>query len=147
MMLNKKHFHYRSENRYSALTLQDESTTTLLSANSRYANLVLACKEISGKVIPLKHKQKKRNPLETHEVCENRASLQQDAQLKDNQPTTENIINCVQAQNMLVNSYEEENTLYIQNIINEINNAVSNTKSALEWKEVGNESRSGIITL
>ena len=37
---------------------------------------------------------------------------------------------------MLVNSYEEEQTLYIENKINEINNAVSNTKSALEWKTV-----------
>ena len=44
---------------------------------------------------------------------------------------TDNIRNVVQAQNMLVNSYEEEQTLYIQNKINEINNAVSNTKSAL----------------
>ena len=34
---------------------------------------------------------------------------------------------------MLVNSYEEEQTQYIQNKINEINNAVSNTKSALAW--------------
>ena len=37
---------------------------------------------------------------------------------------------------MLVNSYEEEQTLYIQNKINEINNAVSNNKSALAWKAV-----------
>ena len=37
---------------------------------------------------------------------------------------------------MLVNSYEEEHTPYIQNKINEINNAVNNTKSALVWKAV-----------
>ena len=67
------------KNRYSALTLQDESTTTLLSTNSRYENCVLACTEIAGKVIPLKPKQKKRNPWETHEVCEKAASLQQAA--------------------------------------------------------------------
>ena len=124
------------KNRYSALTLQDESTMTLLSANSRYEHFVLACKEIAGKVIPLKSKQKKRNPWETHEVCENRTSIQQTARLKDNQPTTENIRNCLQAQNILVNSYEEEETQYFQNKINEINNAVSNTKSALSWKAV-----------
>ena len=69
-------------------------------------------------------------------MCENHASLQQAARLKDNQPTTENIRNFFQTQNMLVNSYEEEQTLYILNKINEINNAVSNKKSALAWKSV-----------
>ena len=77
-----------------------------------------------------------RNPWETHEVCENRASLQQAARLKDNKPTTLNIRKCVHAQTMLVNSYEEEQALYIQYKINEINNAVSNNKSALAWKAV-----------
>ena len=37
---------------------------------------------------------------------------------------------------MLVNSYEEEQTLYIQNKINEINNAFSINKSALPWRAV-----------
>ena len=58
----KKHSITEVENRYSALTLQDESKITLLSANSRYENVALACKEISGKVIPLKTIQKKCNP-------------------------------------------------------------------------------------
>ena len=66
-----------------------QDTRPILSANSRYENFVLACKEIAGKVIPLKPEQKKRNPWERHEVCENRTSLQQTARLKDNQPKTE----------------------------------------------------------
>ena len=50
----KKTFITEVKNRYSALTLQDESTTTILSAKSKYENCVLACKEIAGKVIPFK---------------------------------------------------------------------------------------------
>ena len=53
---------------------------------------------------------------------------------------------------MLVNSYEEEHTLYIQNKINEINNAVSYTTSELTWKAVNevsdrNKSNNGKIRL
>ena len=86
-------------NRYSALSLQDESSITLLSANSRYENIVLSCNKIASKMIPLKPKQNKSNPWETHEVCENSEFIQQAARLKDNQPTNETIRNSVQAHN------------------------------------------------
>ena len=69
------------KNRYSALTLQYESTTTLLSANSRYEYVVLACKEIAAKVIYLKPKQKK------YMKCVKTVHLQEAARLKDNQLT------------------------------------------------------------
>ena len=70
------------KNRYSALTHQDQSTTTLLPTNSR--KFFISVQRNAGKLISLKPNQKKHNNWEMHEVYENCASIQQAARLKDN---------------------------------------------------------------
>ena len=54
-------------------------------------------------------------------------------------PTQENICKFNEAQNSLIKSYEKEQNEYIQLKIDEIENAVTNKKSAIAWKLI-NES-------
>ena len=119
------------KNRFSTL---QEVDITALSANTRYNNVVKACKEAATNVIPLKPKLKKRLPWETLYICQKREILHQTAELKNSDPTQRNIKNFIRVQNPLTNTYEREQEEYVTRNIEEIQTAISFKKSALAWK-------------
>ena len=55
---------------------------------------------------------------------------------KDTIPTQENICNFNEAHNSLIKAYEKEQNEYIQLKIDEIENAVTNKKSAKAWTAI-----------
>ena len=105
------------KNGYTVLqeTEQNEST-----ANSRYNNFEKTCKEAATKEIPLKPKMIKRLPWETPYICQKREILHQAAEIKNSDPTSENIKKFTDAQNVLTKMYENEKTEYVTPKIDEI---------------------------
>ena len=89
-----------------------------------------------AKIIPLKPKLKQRSPWETINISQKRASLHEAAKLKDQNPTPERIKNFKLIQSSFVKIYENEQNDYIENKVEEIQNAATNKKSALAWKTV-----------
>ena len=84
----------------------------------------------------MKPKLKQRSPWETINISQKRASLHEAAKLKDQNPTPERINNFKLIQSSFVKLYENERNDYIENKIEEIQNAATNKKSALAWKTV-----------
>ena len=84
----------------------------------------------------MKPKLKQRSPWETINISLKRASLHEAAKLKDQNPTPERINNFKLIQSSFVKLYENEQNDYIENKIEEIQNAATNKKSALAWKTV-----------
>ena len=84
----------------------------------------------------LKTKLKQRSPWETINISQKRASLYEAAKLKDQNPTPERIKNFKLIQSSFIKLYENEQNDYIENKIEEIQNAATNKKSALAWKTV-----------
>ena len=76
----------------------------------------------------------KYHPTETQ--SQKRKQLHKAAQLKDSQPTPENITLFSNVQASLKEAYQFEQTEYLQKKIDHITNAVSNQKSAIAWKTV-----------
>ena len=102
-------------------------TTASLSASKRYthfetASKETASKETAAKVIPLK----KRIPWEKDNICQNRNLLHQSARHKEKQSIPENIRHFNEAQKYIIQSYEKEQTDYVQNKISEIKNVMCN---------------------
>ena len=62
--------------------------------------------------------------------------LHEAAQLKDSQPSPENICHFNDARAALKDTYEAEQTEFIQRKIDQITNAVSNKRSAVAWKSI-----------
>ena len=81
-------------------------------------------------------KLKQRSPWETINISQKRASLHEAAKLKDQNPTPERIKNFKLIQISFVKLYENEQNDYIENKIEEIQNAATNKKSDLAWKTV-----------
>ena len=67
-------------------------------------------------------------------ISQKRASLHEAAKLKDQNPTSERIKNFKLIQSSFVKLYENEQNDYIENKIEEIQNAATNKESALAWK-------------
>ena len=122
----------RVRNRFAAL----QDTTPTKNADTLYNNFETAVKETAADTIPLKPKVKKRTPWETKEICQKREQLHKAAQLKESQPSPENITHFSNTLAELKETYELEKTEYLQRKIDNITNAVSNQKSAIAWKTV-----------
>ena len=88
------------KNRFSTL---QEIQITALSANTRYNNFVKACK--CNSVNP---KLKKRLPWETLYIYQKRELIYQTAELKNSDPSQQNIKHFIEDQNVLTNTYERE---------------------------------------
>ena len=125
----------RIKNTFSVLhdTSNDESNS---SANTKYLQFEKSCRNAAAEIIPLKPKLKQRSPWETINISQKRASLHEAAKLKDQNPTPELIKNFKLIQSSFVKLYENEQNDYIENKIEEIQNAATNKKSALAWKTV-----------
>ena len=138
----RNNFVTQVSNRFNAL--QDSVQTK--STNTTFNHFQMACKETAAKTIPPKPKVKKRKPWENEQICQKRKDLRNAAQLRESQPTPENISHFNDAHLELKIAYEVEQTKYLQSKINVITNAVSNKKSAEAWKTVneisGRKSRS-----
>ena len=129
----RKSFITEVKNGYTVLQESEQNEST---ANSRYNNFEKACKEAATKEIPLKPKMIKRLPWETPYICQKREILHQAAEIKNSDPTSENIKKFTDAQNVLTKMYENEQTEYVTRKIDVIKNAISFKKSALAWKTV-----------
>ena len=108
-------FIIRVKNRFAAL----QDTTLTNSTNTKY-----------------NHSIKKQTPWETDEICQKSKQLHEAAKLKDSQPTPENFRNFINARDALKETYEAEQSEYLQRNINHITNAVDNQRSAIAWKTV-----------
>ena len=84
----------------------------------------------------MKPKLKQISPWETIYISQKHASLHEAAKLKYQNSTPERIKNFKLLQSSFVNLYENEQNDYIENKIEEIQNAETNKKSALAWKTV-----------
>ena len=122
----------RVRNRFAAL----QDTTPTKNADTLYNNFETAVKETAADTIPLKPKVNKRTPWETKEICQKREQLNKAAQLKESQPSPVNITHFSNTLAKLKETYELEQTEYLQRKIDNITNAVSNQKSAIAWKTV-----------
>ena len=100
-------------------TLQ-EFKLTYVSANIRYNYFEIACKEATENIIPLKPKLIKSLPWETLLICQKCELLHQAAELKYIDPSSRNIKNFVDAQNILTNMYQREQEEYVTRWIEEI---------------------------
>ena len=112
-------------------TLETEDTASL-----RYSHFETARKEYAIEAISLKPKLKKYIPWERADICHKREKLHLSAKEKDTMHTQENICNFNKAKNSLIKAYEKEQNEYIQLNIDEIENAVTNKKSAIAWKAI-----------
>ena len=99
-------------------------------------NIYSSKNHVEAEIIPLKPKLKQISPWETINISQKRASLHEAAKLKYQNPTPECIKNFKLIQRSFVKLYENEKNDYIENKIEEIQNAATNKKSALDWKTV-----------
>ena len=119
-------------NRFTAL--QDKSQTR--NAHTTYSNFETAIKETAFDTIPLKPKVKKHTPWENREICEKREQLHKAANVKQSNPSPENIAYYENALSDLKEAYKLEQTKYLERPIDYITNAVNNQKAAAAWKVV-----------
>ena len=129
----RNNFVIKVKNRFAALQDLIATDTT---ASTTYNNFVIAHKEAASNTIPLKPKIKNHKPWETEEVCLKRNELHTAAQMKNSFPSDENVTSFNDAKIALAETYEKEQTDYLQRKIDVIKEASSDQKSATAWKTV-----------
>ena len=119
-------------NRFTAL--QDKSQPR--NANTTYSNFETAIKETVFDTIQLKPKVKIHTPWENREICEKREQLHKAANVKQSNPSPENIAYYENALSDFKEVYKLNQTKYLERQIDCIPNAVDNQKAAAAWKVV-----------
>lgn len=120
------------KNRFEALEHENLEN----SPNTTFDNFTQSCEEAAKQAMPLKNKIKKRVPWENKDIVEKRRSLHKMAEIKNAEPTANNINNFKSARDTLTAAYEKEQKKYIQEKTEEIINATTNQKSSQAWKAV-----------
>ena len=100
------------------------------------ANLFLYRVSAAIEHIPAKERTRKRKSWEAEEVGKMRKVVQEAAKARNTNPNAENTAKFKAAQAQLTETYEREQTEYLQSKIDEIEKASSNKKSAVAWKTV-----------
>ena len=126
------YFTIKLKNRFEALEHENLES----SPSTSFDNFTLSCEEAAKQTVPLKKKLKKRVPWENQEITERRKSLRRMAEIKNAEPTANNINNFDSARDTLTAAYEKEQKNYIQEKIEEITKAATNQKSSQAWKAV-----------
>ena len=94
----------------------------------------MACAQAADELIPVKPKARHRIPWETEEVIEKRTELKKAAQNKNTNPTRANRYHHRITQAVLKQTYDMEQSAYIQAKINIIANSSVNKQAATAWK-------------
>ena len=128
----RNEFVISTRNRFEALQ-QNEDSNTL---DKTYNNFVLACKTTAGAILPKKMKLTSHKPWENEEIQNSRKILQQAGKKRDSQPSQQNKQNFSKALKSLKKTYLSEQTKYLQQKIDEIENSVANQKSSNAWKVI-----------
>ena len=96
-------FTIKLKNRFEALEHENLES----SPNTTFDNFTLSCEETAKQTVPLKKKLKKRVPWENQEITERRKSLHRMAEIKNAEPTANNINNFNSARDTLTAAYEK----------------------------------------
>ena len=96
--------------------------------------------ESAKEIIPIKEKLKKRTPWVNQDICLKRKHLHRAAQLKNSCPSEENTESYNLSQQLIYDTYDTEQEIYLQSKVDEIKMAVSNKKSAIACKAVNDVS-------
>lgn len=125
-------FHIALSNRYNAL----QSLNTEEDINTAYVNFEKACGEAANECIPLKSTVRKRKPWQNENVERKRDALKEAARERNQNPGEENDRLVKKAKKELRETYEKEQSLYLQTQIDTISNAADNKQAALAWKTI-----------